>query len=113
MVEGDSPQSLPSELHPSTSVEWRKASVADLVDHLDSTVRGIHESDLFQRYLQTQARFHRYSWGNVLLILAQRPDATRVASYRTWQFLDRQVRRGETGIRIVVPLRRRISASSK
>ncbi len=31
---------------------------------------------------------------NVWLILAQRPDATRVAGYRTWQRLGRQVNRG-------------------
>jgi antirestriction protein ArdC len=38
------------------------------------------------------------------LILAQRPDATQVAGYRTWQALGRQVRRGEVGIRIIVPM---------
>lgn len=54
-----------------------------------------------------QARFHRYSWGNVALILAQRPDATRVAGYQTWRGLGRQVRRGERGITIIVPMRRK------
>ncbi|QOT24000.1 ArdC-like ssDNA-binding domain-containing protein [Paenarthrobacter sp. YJN-D] len=37
---------------------------------------------------------------NLLLILAQKPEATHVAGYRTWQKLGRQVRKGERGIRI-------------
>ena len=40
--------------------------------------------------------FHRYWFNNLILIWAQRPDATAVASYRTWQAKGRQVRKGET-----------------
>jgi len=54
--------------------------------------------------LATAARFHRYSANNVLLIHMQRPGATRVAGYRTWQSLRRQVRRGEKGIAILAPV---------
>jgi antirestriction protein ArdC len=39
-----------------------------------------------------------------MLIAMQRPDATQVAGYRTWQSLGRQVRRGEKGIRILAPM---------
>src|SRR5436853_6691263 len=53
--------------------------------------------------LTAAARFHHYSPANVLLILRQRPDATRVAGYRTWQQLGRQVRRGERGIAVLAP----------
>jgi hypothetical protein len=49
-------------------------------------------------------RFHRYSWGNVLLIAAQRPTATRVAGYHTWRDLGRHVKPGENGIRILAPI---------
>jgi hypothetical protein len=55
-------------------------------------------------YLAAMARFHRYSVNNVLLIQAQRPGATRVAGFATWQQLGRFVRRGEKGIAILVPL---------
>jgi antirestriction protein ArdC len=54
--------------------------------------------------LAAAGRFHRYSLGNVLLILAQNPEAMRVAGYRTWQSLDRQVRKGERGIQILAPV---------
>lgn len=51
-----------------------------------------------------RARFHTYSFGNVLLILRQNPEATTVAGYRTWQTLGRQVRKGERGIQILAPV---------
>jgi len=40
----------------------------------------------------------------VVLIHTQAPDATRVASYRTWQALGRQVGKGEKGITIIRPI---------
>ena len=70
---------------------------------LEQAVAGIQDSDTFRAYLSAQARFHRYSWGNVLLIVGQKPDASHVAGYRTWQSLGRQVRRGEKAIRIIAP----------
>src|SRR3954470_865882 len=70
---------------------------------LERSVEAIQDSDTFRAYLTAQARFHNYSFGNVLLILAQNPVATRVAGYRTWQSLGRQVKRGEKAIRIIAP----------
>src|SRR3954464_9143746 len=77
--------------------------VAASLLQLERSVEAIQDSDTFRAYLTAQARFHNYSWGNVLLILGQRPDASRVAGYRTWQSLGRQVRRGEKAIRIIAP----------
>jgi N-terminal domain of anti-restriction factor ArdC len=49
-------------------------------------------------------RFHKYSFGNVLLIARARPDATYVAGYRAWNALGRYVRKGEKGILILAPI---------
>src|SRR6266851_8820492 len=62
------------------------------------------KSDALQNYLATMGRFHRYSWGNVLLIGSQRPTATHVAGYHTWRDLGRQVKRDEKGIMIFAPV---------
>ncbi|EQD77939.1 protein containing DUF955, partial [mine drainage metagenome] len=64
-------------------------------------------------FLTSQARFHRYSAGNVLLILVQRPDASQVAGYTTWQSLGRQVRKGEHGIAILAPVFPRKATSTQ
>jgi antirestriction protein ArdC len=77
---------------------------AELLQRLADGIAAIQDSETFRRYLQVQARFHRYSFNNVLLIMSQRPTATRVASYATWQELGRQVSRGERGIKILYPM---------
>jgi len=63
--------------------------------------------------LDTAAKFHSYSLGNLLLIGAQAPQATRVAGFRTWQSLGRQVRKGERGIAILAPCTYRPKAADR
>ena len=78
-------------------------------DQLAAAVTSLTESGGWQRMLAVAARFHRYSANNVLLIMVQRPDATRVAGYRKWQTqFGRQVRKGEKGIAILAPMTARI-----
>lgn len=62
-------------------------------------------SETLKNYLDAMGRFHRYSWGNVLLIASQRPSATRVAGFHTWHDLGRWVKKGEKGIMIFAPVR--------
>lgn len=76
-----------------------KTSLDALADQLEAG-----KSDALTRFLSTAARFHNYSWGNVLMIAAQRPDATQVAGVRTWNQLGRFVRKGEKGIAIFAPM---------
>jgi antirestriction protein ArdC len=79
----------------------------DILARLEKAVGQIQDSDNFRAYLDLQARFHSYSWSNTLLILTQRPDASMVAGYNAWLRMHRYVRRGEKGIRIIVPMRRK------
>src|SRR3954452_5248866 len=88
------------------------AAIQESLTRLEQAVSAIHDSDTFRSYLDAQARFHSYSFANVLLILSAKPDATRVAGYQTWKQLGRQVRRGEKGIRIIVPIRGRAATSA-
>ena len=61
-------------------------------------------SDALESYLAAMAKFHKYSFPNSLMIHLQFPSATRVAGYRKWQELGRQVRDGETGIAVFTPV---------
>lgn len=61
-------------------------------------------SEELTRYLAMLARFHKYSFGNVMLILSQMPDATHVAGFNTWKQLGRFVKKGEKGIVIIAPM---------
>jgi antirestriction protein ArdC len=62
------------------------------------------QSDALKTYLATMSRFHKYSWGNVLLIFTQKPNASHVAGFQTWRKLNRFVRKGERGIAIFAPM---------
>ena len=90
----------------------REASTQDhTAEALDLLAQGVADLTTTERWsdwLTTAAKFHRYSFGNQMLIALQRPGATRVAGYRAWQGLGRQVRKGEKGIRILAPMTSRI-----
>jgi antirestriction protein ArdC len=76
-----------------------KEAVDYLVQSLESG-----QSAVLTQYLGAMARFRSYSFGNIMLIARQKPDATHVAGYRTWTALGRFVRRGEKGIFILAPM---------
>ena len=84
--------------------EKRDRRVREAMELLDAGVEKVLDGEQFKRYLAFAARFHRYSANNSLLVLFQRPNATRVAGYRRWQELGRQVRRGEEGLKILAPI---------
>ena len=81
----------------------RTDKLAEAHGRLTRAVEEIVSGEDWQQMLAVAARLHRYSTANVMLIRAQRPDATRVAGYRTWRSLGRQVRKGEKGIAILAP----------
>ncbi len=64
-------------------------------------------SEVLTGYLKAIGRFHRYSLHNVMLIASQKPNASYVAGFRTWNGLGRFVKKGEKGILILAPVVRR------
>jgi len=98
---------------PTDATDARHERYREVLTTLESGIAAVVTGDGFARYLACMARFHAYSPNNIALILAQRPEATRVAGYRAWQALGRQVRRGERGIRIIVPYRTRVEGEGE
>ncbi len=79
---------------------------------LTDQVLALADGPSWKSWLQTAAKFHHYSFNNTLAILLQRPDATQVAGYRTWQSLGRQVRKGEQGLQILAPVTRPVTVNN-
>jgi antirestriction protein ArdC len=77
-------------------------------ERLAEAVEKLADSDHFAAWLRARAAFHSYSFGNVCLIVSQRPDASQVAGYRAWQALGRQVMKGERSIKILAPCVRKV-----
>lgn len=78
--------------------------VQKLTDQLETGITELFNSEQYAAYLSTMSKFHRYSFGNILLILLQCPGASQVAGYGDWKKnFGRQVKRGEHGIAILAP----------
>jgi hypothetical protein len=86
----------------------RREQLAQTMRTLEEGITRVLEGEAFTQYLAAMSRFHSCSFGNVVLIVTQRPEATHVAGYRAWQALGRHVRKGEQGIRILAPHIRRV-----
>ncbi len=80
-----------------------RQTIDDRLEQLAKAVDDVRASELFRQYLDVQARFHKYSWHNTMMIVSQKPDAERVAGFKTWQTMGRHVRKGERGIMIFAP----------
>src|SRR6266849_4437001 len=87
----------------SNSNDKARKAAEEALERLSAELEAGKSEDL-KAYLTAMGRFHRYSWGNVLLISSQRPDATHVAGFHTWHDLGRSVKKGEKGIMIFAPV---------
>lgn len=77
------------------SPEQRKEREAELRTVQRAAVEALmNDGDAWRRYLAAGRLFRSYSPGNVALILAQCPHATRVAGFSVWKKLGRKVTSG-------------------
>lgn len=84
-------------------IEEGERKIDAVMRSLKSGVDTIQQSENFRQFLITMSKFHDYSIGNQILIMVQKPEATRVAGFNTWKELGRWVKKGETGIAILAP----------
>ena len=85
---------------PRKTPEERQAQAEALHASITEQVEALRDTAQWLRFLDFAQHLHSYSLNNLFLILSQCPDASRVAGFRAWQAVGRQVRKGETGIRI-------------
>jgi len=113
---------------PTTAEERAERSAAKLAEAhemLAAEVVAIQSGEQWRAYLALQARLHRYSANNALLIAAQHaraysaglvsaPEPSVVAGFNTWRALGRVVERGQHGYAVLAPLRydRRVAMDS-
>jgi hypothetical protein len=94
-------------------LEVARAERRELVRQLERGLQRAQRSDKYRSFLQTFSRFYSISISNTVLIWRERPNARRIASYRGWLALDRQVRWGEKGIRVMAPTYRRVPPATR
>jgi len=81
--------------------EAAAAARAALLTELDKFADDLDEDEVAAAKVAVWAE--RYSERNAMLIVMQAPNATMIKGFRQWQAEGRQVRKGETGIRILAP----------
>lgn len=87
----------------------REEKMSMIQEKLETGVREIFESENYKDYIRTMAKFPNYSINNCILIASQRPDASCVCGYKTWQTeFNRTVNRNESGIMIIAPVKYKV-----
>ncbi len=98
---------------PGKTPEERAAEVEALAEQLTDTVTKLTNSAAWLEMLRVAARFTRYSPTNCLLLWMQAEQRgvtlSRVAGYRAWQAMGRQVVKGARSFAVKAPVRRRLS----
>lgn len=86
--------------------KWKR----QLVENAEKEILKLTDSEKFKSYLDTLAKFHRYSQRNIDLIYSQNPSASQVAGFKKWQNdFKRSVNKGEKGIRIAAPIIKKLT----
>lgn len=85
--------------------EEKKREVNAAIERVNKGIIEYLNSDSFKDYLRVMSKFHNYSLNNQMLIFLQRPTAELCASYSTWQSQNRQVKKGEKGLKIIIPVK--------
>lgn len=68
-----------------------------------AALNAVSTAERLQQFLAVGSRFERYSLNNNLLILAQKPNATRIRDYDSWEKEEKQVRKGAKSFEILEP----------
>jgi hypothetical protein len=87
--------------------------IENSINSLAEETDAVRKSETFLRWLNAMAMFPTYSHSNQILIFIQRPDARRVAGFRTWKRLGRHVKKGAKGIAILAPCTYRKKAEAE
>lgn len=86
--------------------KWKR----QLVENAEKEILKLTDSEKFKSYLDTVAKFHRYSQRNIDLIYSQNPSASQVTGFKKWQNdFKRSVNKGEKGIRIAAPIIKKLT----
>ena len=82
----------------------KNKDITGLNQHLKEGIKAYLNSENYKKFLTKMSQFNQYSSRNLRLILAQKPDASYLASYNTWKKFDRHVKRGEKALSVIIPV---------
>lgn len=102
-VRGEIPKEIQKKVQMIESREKQADQLKEITDKLEQGVAEVFSSDKYKQFLDTMAKFPRYSVNNNILIMMQKPDAQICQSFTGWKEMGRFVKKGEKGIKIIAP----------
>ncbi len=102
-IQGDIPEEIQKKVMVVDIREKQEAQLKEITDKLEQGVAEVFQSDNYKQFLDTMAKFPRYSVNNNILIMMQKPDAQICQSFTGWKDMNRFVKKGEKGIKILAP----------
>ena len=102
-VRGEVPKEIQKKVQMIESREKQADQLKEITDKLEQGVAEVFSSDKYKQFLDTMAKFPRYSVNNNILIMMQKPDAQICQSFTGWKEMGRFVKKGEKGIKIIAP----------
>ena len=81
-----------------------KARIDQYIMDLANATDEVALSTEIRRYLTFFSKFHSYSFYNRMLIFIQKPDATKVGSFKLWESKFRRVKKGSKAIKVLAPV---------
>jgi antirestriction protein ArdC len=91
----------------SKATDKRDERLEEMHEQLVAKTAALVTSEGWLQYLDFASKFRQYSFNNTMLILIQCPHASRVASYKKWTELGRQVEKGQKALSIFAPMMRK------
>ena len=82
--------------------------IRQALECIENGLENINTDEEWLKFLSFQSLFYNYSFGNTMLIFAQKPEATYVKGYKAWNKLGRYVKKGSKGIQILAPCFRKV-----
>ena len=77
---------------------------------IDKALDSINTNESWLEYLRFQSLFYRYSAQNTMLIYSQRPEASFVMGYKSWNKIGRYVVKGGQAIKILAPCYKKVDS---
>lgn len=82
----------------------KNEKLKELTSHIEQALeKAFKDGNGVEDLLNTMSRFPNYSMNNIMLIQAQKPDATLVQGFNAWKRQGRSVIKGQKAIKILAP----------
>ena len=103
-IVGEIPDGIQKKIQIIESREKQSEQLKGVMDQLEKGVQDVFASDEYKNLLNVMSKMPKYSLNNMLLIAMQtKGNASMCQSFTGWKQMDRFVKKGEKGIKILAP----------